>query len=72
MGFNHKMTSNNDSNDITVGIIGCGFVGGALKVWLEEHNPNVKIVVSDPPRPNRGRRVARSNSNETTYIKSSR
>ena len=50
MGFNHKMTSNNDSNDITVGIIGCGFVGGALKVWLEEHNPNVKIVVSDPPK----------------------
>lgn len=21
----------------TVGIIGCGFVGGALKTWLEEH-----------------------------------
>lgn len=33
---------------ITVGIIGCGFVGGALKVWLEEHNPEVKVVVSDP------------------------
>ena len=33
---------------ITVGIIGCGFVGGALKVWLEEHNPEIKIVVSDP------------------------
>ena len=35
---------------ITVGIIGCGFVGGALKVWLEEHNPDVKVVVSDPPK----------------------
>lgn len=35
---------------ITVGIIGCGFVGSALKVWLEENNPNVKIVVSDPPK----------------------
>lgn len=33
---------------LTVGIIGCGFVGGALKVWLEEHNPEVKVVVSDP------------------------
>lgn len=35
---------------ITVGIIGCGFVGSALKVWLEEHNPDVRIVVSDPPK----------------------
>lgn len=36
--------------NITVGIIGCGFVGGALKRWLEEHNPEVKIVISDPPK----------------------
>jgi UDP-glucose 6-dehydrogenase len=36
---------------ITVGIIGCGFVGGALKRWLEEHNSgNVKLLVSDPPK----------------------
>ena len=35
---------------ITVGIIGCGFVGGALKTWLEENNPDVKVVVSDPPK----------------------
>ena len=35
---------------ITVGIIGCGFVGGALKAWLEENNPAVKVVVSDPPK----------------------
>ncbi len=35
---------------IRVGIIGCGFVGGALKAWLEENNPNASIVVSDPPK----------------------
>lgn len=35
---------------INVGIIGCGFVGGALKAWLEENNPEVKIFVSDPPK----------------------
>ena len=35
---------------ITVGIVGCGYVGGALKVWLEENNPSVKILVSDPPK----------------------
>ncbi|MBR1870795.1 MAG: UDP-glucose 6-dehydrogenase [Kiritimatiellae bacterium] len=34
----------------TVGIIGCGYIGSALKIWLEEHNPSVKIVVSDPPK----------------------
>ena len=34
----------------TVGIIGCGFVGGALKNWLDENNKDVKVVVSDPPK----------------------
>lgn len=33
-----------------VGIVGCGFVGGALKRWLEEHNPSVVIRVSDPAK----------------------
>ncbi len=37
-------------NNTTVGIIGCGFVGNALKTWLENNNPAVKIVVSDPPK----------------------
>jgi len=37
-------------NKITVGIVGCGFVGGALKQWLEAHNPDVGICVSDPPK----------------------
>ena len=35
---------------ITVGIIGCGFIGSALKTWLEENNKDVKILVSDPPK----------------------
>ena len=33
-----------------IGIIGCGFIGTALKVWLKENNPNVKTFVSDPPK----------------------
>lgn len=33
---------------MNVGIIGCGFVGGALKQWIEEHNNAIKILVSDP------------------------
>ena len=28
---------------ITAGIIGCGFVGGALKAWLEENNRDAKV-----------------------------
>ena len=35
---------------INVGIVGCGFVGGALKTWLERNNEDVKIFVSDPPK----------------------
>lgn len=35
---------------INVGIIGCGFVGGALKNWLEHNNPDCKIFISDPPK----------------------
>lgn len=35
---------------INVGIIGCGFVGGALKVWLEENNKDAKVFVSVPPK----------------------
>ena len=33
---------------IKVGIIGCGFVGGALKNWLEENNKDCELHVSDP------------------------
>lgn len=33
-----------------VGIIGCGFIGTALKNWLEENNSSVETRVSDPPK----------------------
>ena len=35
---------------IRVGIIGCGFVGGALKTWLEENNRECALFVSDPAK----------------------
>ena len=35
---------------IKVGIIGCGFVGGALKNWLENNNPECQLFISDPPK----------------------
>lgn len=38
------------NNKIKIGIIGCGFVGTALKTWLQENNPNVEIYISDPPK----------------------
>ena len=31
---------------INVGIIGCGFVGGTLKDWLEHNNPGCKLFVA--------------------------
>ena len=38
------------SDKIKVGIIGCGFVGGALKAWLEENNKAAEVFVSDPAK----------------------
>ena len=39
------------SEKIKVGIIGCGFVGGALKTWIEENNTeNCELYISDPPK----------------------
>ena len=35
---------------INVGIIGCGFVGGALKAWLEANNKDAEVFVSDPAK----------------------
>jgi len=35
---------------INVGIIGCGVIGGALKQWVSEHNPDCNLLVSDPPK----------------------
>ena len=45
---------------INVGIIGCGFVGGALKDWLEHNNPECKLFISDPPKEHRHRILADS------------
>lgn len=33
-----------------IGIVGCGFIGTALKTWLDENNQNVITKVSDPPK----------------------
>lgn len=35
---------------IKIGIIGCGVIGGALRRWVSEHNPDCKIFVSDPAK----------------------
>ena len=35
---------------INVGIIGCDFVGGVLKAWLEENNKDAKVFVSYQPK----------------------
>lgn len=40
----------NSIEKIKVGIIGCGFIGTALKTWLNENNPLVETRVSDPPK----------------------
>lgn len=42
------MNSHNDK--IKVGIIGCGFIGTALKTWLDQNNPQAETRVSDPPK----------------------
>lgn len=33
-----------------IGVIGCGVIGGALINWIEENNPKIKILKSDPPK----------------------
>ena len=43
-----ELLINNNNKMINVGIIGCGFVGGALKDWLEHNNPECKLFISDP------------------------
>lgn len=39
-----------ETRKIIIGIIGCGFIGTALKNWLEENNSSVETRVSDPPK----------------------
>jgi UDPglucose 6-dehydrogenase len=45
-----KLNYNGENMKLTVGIVGCGFVGGALKKWIDEHNPCLKVLISDPPK----------------------
>lgn len=40
----------NNSENIKVGIVGCGVIGNTLKVWLQNNNPNCEIFISDPPK----------------------
>jgi UDPglucose 6-dehydrogenase len=35
---------------INVGIVGCGYVGAAMKSWLEENNKEANVLVSDPAK----------------------
>lgn len=35
---------------INIGIIGCGFVGGALRDWLLKNNTDCRIFISDPAK----------------------
>ena len=39
-----------EGNKVKVGIIGCGFIGTALKTWLDQNNHQVETRVSDPPK----------------------
>lgn len=39
-----------ENKKIYAGLIGCGVVGNALKVWLEENNKDVTVKVSDPAK----------------------
>ena len=45
-----EMFDMKNENKIKIGIIGCGFIGTALKVWLDENNKDVQTLVSDPPK----------------------
>ena len=33
-----------------IGIIGCGVIGGALRRWISEYNPDCTLLVSDPAK----------------------
>lgn len=37
-------------NKINIGIVGCGIIGEALKTWVENHNKNCSLFISDPPK----------------------
>jgi len=50
VGMRFKLTPFGKAEMIKVGIVGCGFVGGALKAWLDENNRDAQVFVSDPPK----------------------
>ena len=33
-----------------IAIIGCGVIGSAMKNWLQRHNPDVELSISDPAK----------------------
>ena len=35
---------------ISIGVIGCGVIGGALIDWVERNNPSVGVLKVDPPK----------------------
>ena len=39
-----------DKKKIKIGIIGCGIIGNALIDWINNNNPNCKILKIDPPK----------------------
>jgi len=45
-----KINQKSEIQSRSVGIVGCGFVGGALRRWVEEHNSDVRLLVSDPAK----------------------
>lgn len=38
------------NKQVSVGIVGCGAIGTAMKQWIENHNPACKIYISDPAK----------------------
>ena len=39
-----------ENSKISVGLIGCGVIGNALKVWLEDNNKEIDVKISDPEK----------------------
>lgn len=37
-------------NNLNIGVIGCGVIGGALIDWVEHNNPDCNVLKVDPPK----------------------
>lgn len=35
---------------LKIAIIGCGVIGSAMKNWLQQHNPDIMLSISDPAK----------------------